>query len=190
MLPVHGGVGCLDPRVPASWEHNSLWITGEHDAAGIAAEADRVLAGCAHRRAVTDRRPPAALGWEIEELRVQVWTRPHPTHRRRTGGVHAVTQEVMAGLWVPSWRRDHPEIDDAAIDDLVRRESFANAHVRIVDLAVLDDDGVPVAGTQLRVDGATAAVETVMTAPDGAGRVTAARSSVTRSAGRAPRAAT
>ena len=37
------------------------------------------------------------------------------------------------------------------------------------------DDGVPVAGTQLRIDGATAAVEAVMTDPDrrGAGLATA-----------------
>jgi GNAT superfamily N-acetyltransferase len=71
----------------------------------------------------------------------------------------------MAGLWEPGWRREIPDIDAAAVGDLVRRESFADAHVRIVDLAVLGDDGIPVAGTQLRVDGATAAVEAVMTAP-------------------------
>jgi GNAT superfamily N-acetyltransferase len=82
----------------------------------------------------------------------------------------SVTVEVMAGLWRPGWRRDVPGITDAELDDLIRREAFADAHCRIVDLAVLGDDGVPVAGTQLRIDGATAAIEAVMTQPDRRGR--------------------
>lgn len=164
-MPVDGGVACLDPRVPASWEHNTLWITGDPDAATIVAEADRVLAGFAHRRIVTFRPPPTDLGWEVEELRLQVLDPAAPDPQVPAGRVVAVTQEVMAGLWAPSWQRDHPGIDDAAVHDLVRRESFADAHVRVVDLAVLGDDGVPVAGTQLRIDGATAAIEAVLTAP-------------------------
>jgi uncharacterized protein (DUF952 family)/GNAT superfamily N-acetyltransferase len=165
VMPVDGGVACIDPRVPASWEHNSLWITGDPDAATIVAEADRVFSGFPHRRVVTFRPPPTDLGWEVEELRLQVLDPAAPDPQVPAGRVVAVTQEVMAGLWAPSWRRDHPGIDDASVDDLVRRESFADAHVRVVDLAVLGDDGVPVAGTQLRVDGATAAIEAVMTAP-------------------------
>jgi uncharacterized protein (DUF952 family)/GNAT superfamily N-acetyltransferase len=165
LMPVDGGMACLDPRVPASWEHNTLWITGDPDAATIVAEADRVLAGFAHRRIVTFRPPPTDLEWEVEELRLQVLDRAAPDPQVPAGRVVAVTQEVMAGLWAPSWQRDHPGIDDAAVHDLVRRESFADAHVRVVDLAVLGDDGVPVAGTQLRVDGATAAIEAVLTAP-------------------------
>jgi uncharacterized protein (DUF952 family)/GNAT superfamily N-acetyltransferase len=165
VVPVEGGVACLDPRVPASWEHNALWITGDPDAATIVTEADRVLAGFAHRRIVTFRPPPADLGWDVEELRLQVLDPAAPDPHVPAGRVVAVTQEVMGGLWAPSWRRDQPGIDDAEVADLVRRESFADAHVRVVDLAVLGDDGVPVAGTQLRIDGATAVIEAVMTAP-------------------------
>ncbi len=158
-------MACLDPRVPASWEHNSLWLTGDVDAAVMVAEADRVLAAFQHRRIVTFRPPPADLGWEVEELRFQVLDASAPEPPVPAGRVVAVTQEVMAGLWAPTWRRELPGIDDDAVGDLVRRESFADAHARIVDLAVLGDDGVPVAGTQLRIDGATAAIEGVMTAP-------------------------
>jgi GNAT superfamily N-acetyltransferase len=165
VLPVDGGVACLDPRVPASWEHNALWVTGGPDAATIVAESDRVLAGFAHRRMVAFRPPPADLGWDVEELRVQVLDPAAPDPHVPGGRVVAVTQEVMAGLWAPSWRRDQPGIDEADADDLLRRESFADAHVRVVDLAVLGDDGIPVAGTQLRIDGATAVIEAVMTAP-------------------------
>lgn len=169
VLPVEGGVACIDPRVPASWEHNSLWISGEQDAPVIAAEADRVLNAFSHRRVVSPRPLPAALGWDVEELRVQVLDPRAPDPPVPAGRVRAVTAESMAGLWVPGWRRELPGITERALDDLVRRESFADAHVRIVDLAVLGDDGVPVAGTQLRVDGATAAIEAVMTAPEARG---------------------
>ncbi len=165
VVAVNGGVACLDPRVPASWEHNSVWLDDDVDAATIVAETDRVLAAFAHRRIVTLRPPPADLGWEVTELRIQVLDATAFEPAVPAGRVVAVTQEVMAGLWAPMWRREHPDIDEDAVGDLVRRESFANAHCRIVDLAVLGDDGVPVAGTQLRIDGATAAIEAVMTAP-------------------------
>ena len=177
VVSVTGGVATLDPRVPASWEHNGLWIDEEVDAATLIAEADRALAGLAHRRAVLAHPPPVDLGWEAEELRFLVLDRSAPTPQppASAGRVIAVTQEVMAGLWRPSWRRDLPNVDDADIEDLVRREAFADAHARIVDLAILDDGGVPIAGTQLRLDGATAAIEAVMTDPDhrGNGHATA-----------------
>ena len=165
VVPVNGGVACLDPRVPASWEHNSVWLFDDVDAAIIVAETDRVLATLPHRRIVTFRPPPTDLGWDVTELRIEVWDAAAPEPIVPAGRVVAVTQEVMGGLWAPMWRREHPDIDETAVGDLVRRESFANAHCRIVDLAVLGGDGVPVAGTQLRIDGATAAIEAVMTAP-------------------------
>ena len=110
--------------------------------------------------------PPTDLGWEVEELRFQVFDASAPVPPVPSERVVAVTQEVMAGLWAPTWRREVPGIDDDAVGDLVRRESFAAAHSRIVDLAVLGADGVPVAGTQLRIDGTTGqAIEGVMGAP-------------------------
>jgi len=177
VVPVTGGIAALDPRVPASWEHNSLWIDDEVDAATFVADADRALAGSAHRHAVLAHPPPVGLDWEAEELRLLALdpSAPVPEAAAPAGRVTAVSQEVMAGLWRPGWRRDLPDIDEAAIDDLVRREAFADAHIRVVDLAVLGDGGVPVAGTQLRLDGATAAIEAVMTDPDhrGQGHATA-----------------
>ena len=126
---VSGGVACLDPRVPASWEHNSLWLTGDLDAAAMVAEADRVLAAFPHRRIVTVSPPPSDLGWEVEEMRFQVFDASLPVPPVPSGRVVAVTQEVMAGLWAPTWRREIPGIDDDAVGDLVRRESFAVATV-------------------------------------------------------------
>src|SRR6185312_12066636 len=56
VLPVNGGIAVLDPRFPASHEHNALWMDARSDAATVAAEADRVLgaADLCHRRAVLD----------------------------------------------------------------------------------------------------------------------------------------
>jgi GNAT superfamily N-acetyltransferase len=106
----------------------------------------------------------------VEEERILVLGLDAPTPPPGGADVVAVTSEVMAGLWRPSWHRDLPGIAEDAVDDLVRREAFADAHCRIVDLAVLGDGGVPVAGTQLRIDGASAAVEAVMTEPGARGR--------------------
>ncbi len=145
VVPVHGGIACLDPRVPASWEHNSVWLDDNVDAATVVAETDRVLATLPYRRIVTFRPPPEDLGWEVTELRIQVLAAAAPELAVPAGRVVAVTQEVMAGLWAPMWRRELADIDEDAVGDLVRRESFANAHCRIVDLAVLGHDGVPVA---------------------------------------------
>jgi len=170
VAPVTGGFAVLDPRVAASYEHNCLWITGDVDAADVAADAERILGGWARPRAVFDRPPPAGLGWEVGEERLQILGPATPTPPAGPAPVVAVTSEVMAGLWRPSWHRDLPGIAEAAVDDLIRRETFADAHCRVVDLAVLGDGGVPVAGTQLRIDGATAAIEAVMTEPAARGR--------------------
>lgn len=169
VLAVSSGFAAVDPRVAASHEHNSLWLAGEVDPPTLVADAARVM-GWARPRAVFDRPPPDALGWDVEEERLMVLGPDTDPPEPGPAPIVAVTSEVMAGLWRASWRRDVPGIGDAEVDDLVRREAFADAHCRIVDLAVLGPDGVPVAGTQLRIDGATAAIEAVMTAPDARGR--------------------
>lgn len=170
LVPVDGGTATLDPRVPGSYDHNGVWFDGAPSAAEVAAATDRALAGCGHRRAILDGPPPEGLGWDVEELRLLVLGPGADLDAAagRAGGARVVpvAAEVMAGLWRPSWRRDLPGAPDEVIDDLVRREPFADAHLRVVDLAVLGDDGVPVAGTQLRIDGATAGVEAVLAAPD------------------------
>ncbi|MCU1427281.1 MAG: hypothetical protein JWL83_1281 [Actinomycetia bacterium] len=169
LVPVTGGVAALDPRVRHSHEHNSLWLTGDVAAATIIADADRVLAGCEHRRVVLDRPPPAELGWDVQELRVMVLDPGAPTPSGPPGvRVVPVVHEVAARLWEPMWRRDLPGVTDEVLEHLHRREGIADAHLQIVNLAVLDDleeASVPLASAQLRVDGATAAIEAVMTAP-------------------------
>lgn len=169
VVPVNGGIAVLDPRFPASYEHNTLWIDGSCDAATVAAEADRVLGGAAltHRRAVLDD-PSTAIslasrGWHVQELRLMVYGGSRVAERSTR--VVAVTHEIVSRLWERSWRRELPHLDDDEVRQLVGRESVADAVLRVVDLAVLDGRGEPIASTQLRIDGATAAIEAVMTDP-------------------------
>lgn len=170
LVPVPGGIGTRDPRVPASYEHNAVWLDGRPSAAEVEAAGELVLADATHRRVVLDAPPPAGLGWEVDEERILVLDPEAPVAAPEGITVVPVTGEVMAGMWGPSWRSSLPGVPDAAVADLLRREAFADAHLRIVDLAVLGPDGVPVAGTQLRIDGATAAIEAVLCDPEHRGR--------------------
>jgi len=176
VLPIAGGVAVLDPRFPSSWEHNGGWVAdaGTVGIDTIVADLDRVLggAGCAHRRVVLDDGGVATAladrGWEVNEERLMVLA-PDEIVPPGPSPVRAVAGEAMHDLRSASWRRDIPGISDESVADLVGREAVADAVLRIVDLAVLGPDGAPIAGTQLRIDGATAAVEAVMTAPDARG---------------------
>ena len=169
VVPVDGGIAVLDPRFPASYEHNTLWIVGPADAATVAAEAERVLGGVGltHRRAVLDDPATAGAlasrGWEVQELRLMVCDGTPVASR--SIGVVPVAHEIIGRLWERSWRRDLPDADDETVRQLVGREPLLDAVLRVVDLAVLDGRGEPIASAQLRIDGATAAIEAVMSDP-------------------------
>jgi uncharacterized protein (DUF952 family)/GNAT superfamily N-acetyltransferase len=172
IVPINGGIAVLDPRFPASYEHNALWIDGPSDAATVAAEAERALggAGLTHQRAVLDNPATATAladrGWRVLELRLMIYNGVPTLASRGSPHVVPVTYEIVSGLWERSWRRDHPDLDDDTIRQLVTQEPIADAVLRVVNLAVLNDRGEPIASTQLRIDGATAAIEAVMTDPD------------------------
>lgn len=174
LVPLGGGMGWRDPRVASSYENNSLALDGSPTVAEVEAAGDLVLGDAQHRRVHLAVRPDLPAPWEVEEehLLVLEGAALAAVEPVVPDGVAVVpvAGEVMAGLWGPTWRRDLPSgIPDVVVDELVRREAFADVHVRVVDLAVLGPDGVPVAGTQLRIDGATAAVEGVICRPDSRG---------------------
>jgi uncharacterized protein (DUF952 family)/GNAT superfamily N-acetyltransferase len=167
LAPGPGGLLVRDPRVSWSHDHNSLWLDADDSDVGADVDAAAIVATDVPR-VVSDRPLPSALPWAGKELRLLLHDgRSLPSSG---AGVVAVTREVMAGLWGPSWRRDIPGISEEAVEHLIRREGIADAHVAVTELAVLGPDGVPVAATQLRIDGATAAVESVMTDPAVRGR--------------------
>jgi uncharacterized protein (DUF952 family)/GNAT superfamily N-acetyltransferase len=177
VVPVTGGIAVLDPRFPMSYEHNTLWIDGPCDAATVAAEAERTLGGAnlTHRQAVLDDPATAGAlndrGWHVQELRLMIYNNTPASVSTsasvvvETIDVVPVAHEVVSRFWERSWRRHRSDLDDEVVRQLIDREFVADAVLRVVNLAVLNGHGEPIASTQLRIDGATAAIEAVMTDP-------------------------
>jgi GNAT superfamily N-acetyltransferase len=111
----------------------------------------------------------AARGWESEEL--VLMARPGvPAPDGPRGEV--VDQGEVHEFWDRNWRADLAHLGsglDAAVAQLVGREELNDRVVAVTDV-VVRDGGRVVASGQLRVDGATAAVESVVTDPAARGR--------------------
>jgi len=174
---VPGGVAVLDPDHAHSRDNNRLLLTAPVDADTVEGAADEVagIAGWPHRAAALlwpDGGDVAAelgrRGWTTVEL--VVMARPAA---RTPGGERAevVDQQEVHEFWARSWRRDLPASprQEAVIADLIGREHLNDTVVAVTDL-VVREDGRVVASGQLRVDGATAAVESVLTDPAARGR--------------------
>lgn len=177
---VPGGVAVLDPDVPSSHDNNRLVLSAPVDAASMVASAEEVggNAGWPHRSALLAwpgaGQVAAELGrqgWEAEEL-VLMGRSPAAPPVAAADRVEVVAQTEVHDLWDRSWRRD---LDvpayrlDAVVEQLVRRERLNDLVVAVTDL-VVREAGRVVAAAQLRVDGATAAVDSVLTDPGHRGR--------------------
>lgn len=168
---VPGGVAVLDPDFPHSRDNNRLVLTGPVDAATIESAAEEVggNAGWPHLAAALlwpDAGGVAAdlagRGWATEELLLMA--RPAGS---AAGGERAevVDQREVHDLWERSWRQELDDVGprlDQVVAQLVGREQLNDRVVAVTDL-VVREQGRVVAAAQLRVDGATAAVESVLT---------------------------
>jgi GNAT superfamily N-acetyltransferase len=174
---VPGGVAVLDPDHASSHDNNRLILTAPVDADTVDATAEEVggNAGWPHRAASLMfpgagdvAAELARRGWNTEELLLM--GRPAAP---APGGERAdvVDQREVHGFWERSWRRDLPDRPDRerVIADLIGREHLNDRVVAVTDL-VVREDGEVVASAQLRVDGATAAVDSVLTDPVARGR--------------------
>jgi GNAT superfamily N-acetyltransferase len=174
---VPGGVAVLDPDYVYSRDNNRLLLTTPVDAGTVEQAAEEVAgnAGWPHQAAALvfpEAGDVAAelgrRGWARQELLLMA--RPAaPT----AGGerVEVVAEQEVHEFWTRSWRRDLPDRPDRerVIADLVGREQLNDRVVAVTNL-VVREEGRVVASGQLRVDGATAAVEAVLTDPDARGR--------------------
>jgi len=172
---VPGGVAVLDGRFPHSRDDNRLLLstsvdadTVEETAAAVAAEARWPA------RAATLRWPGAdevALelarrGWTAEELVLMARAaEPVPGGER----AQVVPQEEVHPLWHRSWRLLLGPGRDDVLAQLIGREVRNDAVLAVTDVAVREEGRVVAAG-QLRVDGGTAAVDSVLTDPAARGR--------------------
>jgi GNAT superfamily N-acetyltransferase len=133
----------------AGWPHQAaalLWA----DAGPVAAELGR-------------------RGWDVEENLLMA--RPAAA---APGGESAevVAQHEVHDLWDRSWRRDLASVGpslDRVVRDLVGREHLNDRVVAVSDVVVREAGRIVAAG-QVRVDGATAAVDSVLTDPAARGR--------------------
>jgi uncharacterized protein (DUF952 family)/ribosomal protein S18 acetylase RimI-like enzyme len=174
---VPGGVAVLDPDHALSRDNNRLLLTSRVDAATVEETAEEVggNAGWPHRSAALYwpgagevAAELARRGWETEELLLMA----------RPGGPGAggprgevVDQREVHEFWDRSWRRDLTDVRDvdSAVAQLVGREHLNDRVVAVTDV-VVREEGRIVAAAQIRIDGATAAVDSVMTDPDVRGR--------------------
>jgi uncharacterized protein (DUF952 family)/GNAT superfamily N-acetyltransferase len=165
---VPGGVAVSDARFPRSRDDNRLLLSSPVDAATIEETAAAVAADAGWpARAATLRWPGArsvALdlahrGWSVEEL-VLMGRPAEPL----PGGERAevVPQEAVHPLWERSWRERLGDGRDDVVAELVGREFRNDAVVAVTDVVVREEGRVVSAG-QLRVDGGTAAVDSVLT---------------------------
>ena len=175
---VPGGVAVLDPRFPHSRDDNRLLLSQPVDAetvaeatTAVAAEADWPAGVAALRWPGADAvaRELAEREWEASELLLMARpATPVPGSER----AEVVDQREVHDLWERSWRRDLPasipDLDEV-VAQLVGREHRNDAVVAVTDVVVREEGRVVAAG-QLRVDGATAAVESVMTDSAARGR--------------------
>jgi uncharacterized protein (DUF952 family)/GNAT superfamily N-acetyltransferase len=174
---VPGGVAVLDPDFAASRDNNRLLLTDPVDADSIEASAAEVAgnAGWPHRAAALlwpEAGPVAAelgrRGWDVDEVLLM-----GRAAARVPGGNRAevVAQHEVHDLWDRSWRRElaGTRALDRVVADLVGREHLNDRVVAVSDVVVREDGRVVAAG-QLRVDGATAAVDSVLTDPAARGR--------------------
>jgi uncharacterized protein (DUF952 family)/GNAT superfamily N-acetyltransferase len=175
---VPGGAAVLDPDHAHSHDNNRLLLTDPVDADTVELSAEEVAGNAGWPQQVVTLLWPGAAdvaaelarrGWNTDELLLMA--RPAATLRGR-GDVEAVDQREVHEFWERSWRRGLGHLGprlDRVVADLIGREHLNDRVVAVTDL-VVREDGRVVASGQLRVDGATAAVDSVLTDPGSRGR--------------------
>lgn len=170
---VPGGVAILDPDVPNSRDNNRLLLTEPVDASTVEAAVSEVAgnAGWPHRTASLlwpGAEDVAATlgerGWKVEHFVLMACS---PGQVPGDGRAEVVEQTAVHDFWERSWRQVLP-LEGARLDrvvgELIARERLNDEVVAVTDVVVREGGRVMAAG-QLRRDGATAAVDSVVTDP-------------------------
>ena len=179
--PVTGGLAVLTDGFPVSRMHNQLLLDRTVDATTLLDEADRVLDGQPHRAATllagsspTVAAELAGHGWEVEELVTMAAPAGGTAPGAQRGGaggtrVDEVDLDALRPHFDAAWRRTLADVTDGEIAQLVDRYRLEEAVIDMRYLAVRDT-GEVAAGCLLKIDGATASVDSVETGPSYRGR--------------------
>jgi uncharacterized protein (DUF952 family)/ribosomal protein S18 acetylase RimI-like enzyme len=175
---VPGGVAVIDPDYRWSREDNRLLLSDPLTADEVERVATEVAAeaGWPHRSAALRWPGAGAVAaelrprrWQVEELLLMARPAgPLPGGER----AEVVDQAEVHEFWDRSWRSGGvapQERLEEVVGQLVGREHRNDLVVAVTDV-VVKEDGRVVAAAQLRVDGGTAAVESVLTDPAARGR--------------------
>jgi uncharacterized protein (DUF952 family)/GNAT superfamily N-acetyltransferase len=177
---VPGGVAVLDPDHAHSHDNNRLLLTAPVEADDVERAAGEVAAnaGWPHQAAALMWPGAAGVaaelrrrGWNTEELLLMARPAAPTPGDEAVEVVEVVDQREVHEFWDRSWRRILPAGPqlDRVVADLIGREHLNDRVVAVTDL-VVRERGRVVASGQLRVDGATAAVDSVLTDPGSRGR--------------------
>ncbi|TWH73863.1 uncharacterized protein (DUF952 family) [Modestobacter roseus] len=174
LRPVPGGLVVSEPAFPHSRDDNRVLVTGAVTAAAVAELTAAAATDAAWPAQAATLLHPAAgpvaqelarRGWDVSPTVAMARRAPFP--ERPPGSVEAVPQERVHEFWAQSWRRELAGADPPlaeVVAQLVGREHRTDRVVQVTDL-VVRESGRVVAAAQLRVDGATAAVDSVLTDP-------------------------
>jgi uncharacterized protein (DUF952 family)/ribosomal protein S18 acetylase RimI-like enzyme len=174
VVDVPGGTAVADPAFPHSRDDNRLLVTGLLSADEVEERATGLTTALSWTTpAVTLLHPDAGpvatelsrRGWNLGTTVLMARWGPFPAVA--PGRAEVVPQADVHALWERSWREDlgpdEPDLEEV-VQQLVDRELRNDRVVRVVDVAVRED-GEVVAAAQLRIDGATASLESVLTDP-------------------------
>lgn len=172
---VPGGVAVLDPRYRWSRNDNRLLLTDPVNAdavAGAAGVLPQPAASLFFPGAAAVAAELAGRGWETGELVVMARA---ATAVGGGDGAEVVDQREVHPFWDRSWRgllaSRFPDAGllDEVVGQLVGREHRNDRVVATRDVVVREEGRVIAAG-QLRIDGATASVDSLLTDPAASGR--------------------
>ena len=173
------GVAVHHPDFEFSWDHNRLLLPTAVTAAEAAELCRRGFPHRGHwtvcingsvRSRVTEDY--VAAGWNhSEELLMIATAEPAPERVDAAAGiaVQQVSRRDLDALRIATMRRYAPDITADRIQQMPDRAETTASVCRLLHLAVLDGDA-PVAQLDLRIVGATAAIDDVATDPPYEGR--------------------
>ncbi len=178
IIPFRWGSAYVDEDVPLRYGSNFLWVDGspvDATAAGLIAEADRILGGAGFRHrivAIDDAdlaarvRPGfVAAGWDLTQLVLMVLSNlPSTARPRGTVAREASYGEIRDLLERLQYTYEPPRSPEAMrvlVEYTARLESVVGARFFVAEV---DDE--PVSVCDLYIDGTEAQIEAVNTLPD------------------------
>jgi GNAT superfamily N-acetyltransferase len=177
MEPIGPGWVVRTRSLPWVWSVNQLRITEPISFREVVALADEHRAGLPHRHVLVEHEatadrledPFVSAGWSVERDLLMVLAGP-PDRVADTSAITELTEDQMLNLMGRWITEERPAISAVALDQVRERNRREGNALGELHLGMAGPADAPLAVTKLRVDGTTAWVEDVYTAPEARGR--------------------